>query len=460
MKEDVIPVNWEVNRSIIKVMGVGGGGSNAVNHMFRTGIKDVSFIVCNTDAQALGHSPVPEKLQLGETITKGRGAGCDPEVARKAALESQDKIVQLLSDSTEMIFITAGMGGGTGTGAAPVIAEIAKGMGLLTVGVVTLPFRDEGIDILNRALVGIHELQKHVDSLLIIDSEKLYKVFGDLSVFEAFPKADDVLGTAVKGIAEIVTRHGYINVDFADVKMVMKESGMALMGLGSASGEERAVKAVEEAFASPLLNDVDLSYASNVLVNITSGKEKGLSMSELAQVMRKIEEYTGVVANFKRGVVCDPALGDAINVTIVATGFNLSHLPPVFSDREEETDVYHLEGESYPQPGPKNESNPPLKPAGAFGIGNGDRFFQMQDPLKTNMAAGRPTGSKKNKPALILDSGEKITDLETIPAYVRQQIKIREESPLDAEVSTLKIEERDGKQRLSSDNSYIHQTQD
>ena len=458
MKGDVIPVNWEINRSIIKVMGVGGGGSNAVNHMFRTGIKDVSFIVCNTDAQALQHSPVPEKLQLGETVTRGRGAGCDPEKGRKAALESQEKIVNLLSDATEMIFITAGMGGGTGTGAAPVIAEIAKGMGLLTVGVVTLPFRDEGLDILKRALDGIHEMQKHVDSLLVIDSQKLYKVFGNLSVFEAFPKADDVLSTAVKGIAEIVTRHGYINVDFADVKMVMKDSGMALMGSGSASGAERAIKAVEEAFVSPLLNDVDLSSARNVLVNITSGKEKGLGMSELSQIMKYIEEYTGVVANFKRGVVCDPALGDAINVTIVATGFNLSSLPLIFTDDTEIPEKVTLEENPHAHWEFKSEPLTP-QPSGAFSIGDGSQVFHVQ-PLRSTNVTPKPTTTKKGKPALILDPGEKITDLENIPAYIRQQIKIQEENPLDAAISSLKIEEREGKQRLSTDNAYIHQTQD
>jgi len=350
------------------------------------------------------------------------------------------------------------MGGGTGPGAAPVIAEIAKGMGLLTVGVVTLPFRDEGLDILKRALDGIHEMQKHVDSLLVIDSQKLYKVFGNLSVFEAFPKADDVLSTAVKGIAEIVTRHGYINVDFADVKMVMKDSGMALMGSGSASGAERAIKAVEEAFVSPLLNDVDLSSARNVLVNITSGKEKGLGMSELSQIMKYIEEYTGVVANFKRGVVCDPALGDAINVTIVATGFNLSSLPLIFTDDTEIPEKVTLEENPHAHWEFKSEPLTP-QPSGAFSIGDGSQVFHVQ-PLRSTNVTPKPTTTKKGKPALILDPGEKITDLENIPAYIRQQIKIQEENPLDAAISSLKIEEREGKQRLSTDNAYIHQTQD
>jgi len=445
--EEIIPITWEDNRSIIKVIGVGGGGSNAVNHMFRTGIKDVNFVVCNTDAQALEFSPVTDKLQLGETITKGRGAGCDPEIARKAALESQEKIAKLLSGTTEMVFITAGMGGGTGTGAAPVIAEVAKKMGLLTVGVVTLPFRDEGIDFLKRALDGIHEMQKYVDSLLIIDNQKLYEVFGDLSIFEAFPKADNVLSTAVKGIAEIITRHGFINVDFADVKMVMKESGMALMGSGSASGERRAIQAVEEAFSSPLLNDVDLASARNVLVNITSGKEKGLNMTELAQIMQYIKEHTGGVENFKRGVVCDPAIGDAINVTIVATGLNMSHLPYISIHKEEPMETVILDDTSF-------------KPHEEFHVGNGDRLFYVHSPLLSPAITEKQVAAKKSKPALILEPGEKITDLENIPAYVRQRIKIQEENFLDIESGPMKIQERNGKHHLNSDNAYIHQTQD
>jgi cell division protein FtsZ len=235
MKE-ILPVNWEQENSIIKVVGVGGGGGNAVNQMYRQGIKDVTFAVCNTDTQALNSSPIPLKIQLGSTLTRGLGAGCNPVQGRNAAIESIDTIKEMLGSPTEMVFITAGMGGGTGTGAAPVIAKIAKEMGILTVGVVTLPFRDEGNEFLKRAILGIKELENNVDSLLIIDNQKLYKIYGELSVYEAFPKADSVLNIAVKSIAEIITKPGYINVDFADVKMVMSNSGMAIMGTGTASG--------------------------------------------------------------------------------------------------------------------------------------------------------------------------------------------------------------------------------
>ena len=454
--EEIIPITWEDNKSIIKVIGVGGGGGNAVNHMFRTGIKDVSFIVCNTDAQALEHSPITDKIQLGETITRGRGAGCDPELARKAALESEDKIRQMLGGATEMVFITAGMGGGTGTGAAPVIAEIAKSLGLLTVAVVTLPFRDEGVDFLKRALDGIHELQRHADSLLIIDNEKLYRVFGDLSIFEAFPKADNVLSTAVKGIAEIITLHGFINVDFADIKMVMRDSGMALMGSGSASGEGRAVRAVEEAFSSPLLNDVDLGSARSVLVNITSGKEKGLSMSELSQIMDYIKEYTGGVSSFKRGVVCDPSVGDAIHITIVATGLSMSSLPHISVHKGTPVESVFLDDNPVRVTPPEEDRLSSPRPGGEFGIGGG-RAFYVNDPLQTPLPQSIPV--KRDKPALILDPGDKITELENIPAYVRQRIKIQED-PLEGETGGMKIEERNGQQHLSSDNAYIHQTQD
>jgi len=438
--EELIPITWEENQSIIKVIGVGGGGGNAVNHMFRSGIKDVNFMICNTDAQALHYSPVPEKLQLGEQVTKGRGAGCNPDLARKAAIESEEKIIRLLGVPTEMVFITAGMGKGTGTGAAPVIAEIAKKMGHLTIGVVTLPFRDEGPDSLARALDGIHEMQKHVDSLLIIDNEKLYKVFGELSVFDAFPKADDILGTAVKGIAEIITRHGFINIDFADVKTVMKDSGMALMGSGSASGERRAIRAVEEAFSSPLLNDIDLGSARNVLVNITSGREKGLGMTELAQIMDYIKEFTGDASKFIRGVVCDPAIGDAIHITIVATGLNMSSLP-----------IY-------------SPVDPPMETVvlgdGACKIGNGEHFYYVHDPIRPPQNTAKLSTPQKSKPALILERGEKITDYENIPAYKRQRIRFQEDNPSSVGVNPMKIEERNGKQHLSLGNTYIHQTQD
>lgn len=328
-KELLIPTNWESKKeSIIKVVGVGGGGCNAVTQMYKRGIQDVEFLICNTDLQALLSSEVPNKLQLGTSLTEGLGTGCNPEQGRKAALESVEEIKKKLSSGkTKMVFITAGMGGGTGTGASPVIAEVAKKLGLLTVGVVTLPFRDERTEALARANEGIRELEKHVDSLLIIDNQKIYQIYEGLKFADALPKIDEVLSTAVKGIAEIITKNGYVNIDFADVKMVMQNSGLALMGTGKASGENRAIDAVKEAFFSPLLNNFDLKTAKRVLINITSSNQHGLEVSELQQIMEYIKEYTINADNLKRGVVFDDNIGDALSVTVIAAGFKKSPLP-------------------------------------------------------------------------------------------------------------------------------------
>lgn len=340
---NLVPDSWQVKQTIIKVIGVGGGGCNAVNQMFKDGINDVEFLVCNTDSQSLVDSPVAEKLQLGE----GLGAGCDPEEGRRLAVEKVDEIKRRLNDGTKMVFITAGMGGGTGTGAAPVIAKIAKEMGLLTIAVVTQPFRDEGTEFLRRAYEGIQELSKNVDSLLIIDNQKIYDIYGDLDIWDAFPKADAVLKTAIKGIAEIITGHGYINVDFADVRKVMKDSGMAIMGSGVANGTGRARKAVERAFTSPLIKDYSLKSAKNVLINITSSRENSLKMSEMEQIISYVTEYTGNAFNFKRGVAYDEKMeAGTISVTIVATGI-LVHLtpPPVFKKARDMGDEIDLESE-------------------------------------------------------------------------------------------------------------------
>lgn len=463
MMEEYLPTDWEYGKSIIKVIGVGGGGGNAVNQMYRLGIKDVDFLICNTDNQALRASPIPEKIQLGNDVTRGLGAGCNPEKGRKAAMESIDVIQKSLEGGTEMVFVTAGMGGGTGTGATPVIAKIARDMGLLTVGVVTLPFRDEGSEFLKRALHGIKELEKNVDSLLIIDNQKLYKIFGELSIFEAFPKADSVLSTAVKGIAEIITRPGFINVDFADVRMVMENSGMALMGSGTASGDNRAIRAVEEAFSSPLLNDFDLTSAKNVLVNITSSDTHGLTMAELSQVMDYISEFTGGNAsNFKRGVLCDPDIGSAISVTIVATGFDMNTLPQISTNGGEIIDV-HVLGQDQPE-----KEATPAKPKAEEKI----TIIPVQAPVRNTPVNLPQAGEKaetnfikKEKPTLIIDPGEDITRFENQPAYIRKQLKIKHQDgslPTKEmrDSSTFRLEESNGKQQLLSDNSFIHQNQD
>lgn len=325
---EVIPDDWAPKKnSIIKVIGVGGGGCNAVNYMYNKRIEGCTFIVCNTDKQSLDKSPVPIKIQLGS----GLGAGCNPTEGRIAAQNAQDEIAEKVMDSkTDMLFITAGMGGGTGTGAAPVIAALAKSKGILTVGVVTLPFKNEGNESLSKAIDGIYELQKNVDSLLIINNEKIYTHYGSLLVHDAFPKTDEVLATAVQGITEIINKPGYVNVDFKDVKAMMTGSGMALMGCGTGEGKNRIKDAVDSATSSPLLNDFDIKTAKNVLINITSGyNENGLLMDELAEIDQRLTEQFGEKANrFKRGIVyeTDPEFGDRVNITVIATGFEMKRL--------------------------------------------------------------------------------------------------------------------------------------
>jgi cell division protein FtsZ len=302
MTTDMIKFDLPKNQSsIIKVLGVGGGGSNAVNHMFSQGIEGVDFIVCNTDSQALEMSPVPNKMQLGINLTDGRGAGSIPEVGRNAAIEDLDRIRDILEKKTKMLFITAGMGGGTGTGAAPIIAKASKELGILTVGIVTIPFAFEGRKRRQQAEEGIKDMKKCVDTLLVICNDRLRELYGNLSVSEAFGKADNVLTTAAKGIAEIITLTGNINVDFADVKTVMSNSGVAIMGSGSAEGENRATKAVEEALSSPLLNDNQIRGAKNILLNITSGKEEIL-MDEITEITDYIQQEAGSTAEIIWGL--------------------------------------------------------------------------------------------------------------------------------------------------------------
>tara|TARA_B110000503_G_scaffold138751_1_gene225568 strand:- start:5699 stop:7291 length:1593 start_codon:yes stop_codon:yes gene_type:complete len=309
--------------SIIKVIGVGGGGSNAVNHMYRQGITGVDFIICNTDQQALDLSPIPNKIQLGSTLTEGRGAGSNPEVGKNAAIENVDDLKELLEKNTQMVFITAGMGGGTGTGAAPIIAQTAREMGILTVGIVTIPFGFEGRRRKIQADSGLAELRDNVDTLLIICNDKLREMHGNLKISEAFSKADDILTIAAKGIAEIITVAGYINVDFEDVRTVMKDGGTAIMGSASAEGEGRAVKAVSQALASPLLNDNDITGANYILLNITSGDEE-VAMDEIDEITEYIQNEAGNTADIIWGNGVDESLGNKLSVTIIATGFGKS----------------------------------------------------------------------------------------------------------------------------------------
>lgn len=400
--EELIPSNWAASNNIIKVVGVGGGGGNAVTYMYKEGLKNVDFVICNTDKQALEQSNVPCKLQLGPILTKGLGCGTDSIVGQKAGQESMEEIRKMLKptedDNTEMCFITCGMGGGTGTGAAPVVAAAAKELGLLTVGVVTIPFRDEGPEALRRAVDGIKELKKHVDSLLIIDNQKLYEIYGDLDIFTAFPKADEVLATAVRSITEIICKGSYINADFADVKKVMQNSGMALMGSGIASGSGRGQKAVEIALKSPLLTEYDISTAKSALVNITCSSKSGeaLSMSELSQIMDCIKQYTGGTTTFKRGVVREDEMGDAVSVTIIATGFEMSALPIIGDEIIHKGDIIEV----------KATDNIHIKHGLPL---QGDVYMEL---TRRQRVCGTP--------ALIVQGGEQIAAMEVETAYSRR----------------------------------------
>ena len=338
----------EKENTIIKVIGVGGGGGNAVNHMYREGIHDVSFVLCNTDMQALNDSPVPMKLQLGK---EGLGAGNKPEKARQAAEESINDIKSMLSDGTKMTFITAGMGGGTGTGAAPVIARVSKELDILTVGIVTIPFRFEGKKKINQALDGVDEMAKHVDALLVINNERLRKIYPELTVLDAFGKADDTLSVAAKSIAEIITNHGLINLDFNDVKTVLKDGGVAIMSTGYGEGDGRVKLAIQDALNSPLLNDNDIFNSKKILlsINFSNGSDKenqsagGLMMEEMNEVNDFMEQF-GSDFEIKWGIGLDPDLGNKVKVTILATGFGIrdvdgmdTHIKKVVKEADDKT---------------------------------------------------------------------------------------------------------------------------
>jgi len=311
------------NSSIIKVIGVGGGGCNAVKNMFEEGIEGVNFMVCNTDAQAMQNNPVPIRIQLGVTLTGGRGAGNLPEQGEQAAIENLDDIREMLEGTTKMVFITAGMGGGTGTGAAPVIARLARELDILTIAVVTIPSRSEGKRRFDQALEGVEKLREHVDSMLVISNEKLHKIYGNLPASQAFKKADNIITTAVKGVAEIITLHGNINIDFADVSTVMAGSEVFIMGTGLAEGPNRAMNAVRQALESPLLDSSSIHGTKDILLNIISGTEE-ITMSEIGEIIDYLQDEAGQDATIIWGNGTDPKLGDQISVTIIATGFDIN----------------------------------------------------------------------------------------------------------------------------------------
>ena len=458
--------------AMIKVIGVGGGGSNAVNHMCRKGIKDVDFVVCNTDAQALANSPVTAKVQLGSSLTEGRGAGNKPEVGRQAAIENIEDVKKAIGEKTKMVFITAGMGGGTGTGAGPVIAKACRDLDLLTVAIVTIPFRNEGRRRVQQAIEGIQEMEGHVDSLLIINNEKIREMYGDFKISEAFSRADDVLATAAKGIAEIITVHGYINVDFADVETVMRQSGVALMGSARASGEERAVKAVEEALNSPLLNNNNIKGARNILLNVTSGNEE-ITMDEIGQITDYVQARAGYDADLIWGNGKDETLGDEITVTIIATGFSSSSIPEVLANKKVEK-TYHTLVETpvantapVKNVKPSGSNIPPRAKQESFRFTNENRPDDF-DSLYANVKRNEPGVFFTNEEPIEFKSDfsgfgdDDIEKIENIPAYKRRKIRMKPNGAAEEKkVSRFSLSPDENNEIfLSENNSYLHDNVD
>jgi cell division protein FtsZ len=486
MAEELINFDLPVDRSsIIKVVGVGGGGNNAVNYMFRQGIKDVNFIICNTDAQALESSPVGVKLQLGASLTEGRGAGNKPETGRLAAQESINEVLDMIAPNTKMVFITAGMGGGTGTGAAPVIAKAAKELGILTVAIVTLPFRFEGQQRLQQAIQGINELKENVDSLLIINNEKLREIYGNLKLSQAFSMADNVLAQAAKGIAEIITVHGYINVDFADVQTVMANSGVSIMGSGMAEGEGRALKAIQLALTSPLLNNNDITGAKNILLNITSGEDE-ISMDEVGIITDYVTQSISKDSLVIWGTGIDPTLEDKVNVTIIATGFDANNIPELNVVKKKESSLERIP--LYDNPASTNnnldfrikdrtnsegikqrtiEFDINERPGQQITVNNDDAMTDYQVKVSAAKPA-EPVQNVKKNPLRTKESGYTASDersnidqLENVPAYIRKQVQIDQKPKADTTVSKFSLStDEDNNIRLRSNNSYLYDNVD
>ncbi len=471
--------------TIIKVIGVGGGGGNAVGNMYREGIKGVDFAICNTDIQALENSPIEMCIQLGPHLTEGRGAGSKPEVGKQACLESADDIKAFLDDGTKMVFVTAGMGGGTGTGAAPVVAKAAKEMGILTVAIVTLPFKFEGMRRQRYAIEGLEELKQNVDAYLVISNDRLCKMYGDLGLSDAFAQADAILTTAAKGIAEIITVWGNINVDFEDVNTVMRGSGVAIMGNAVAEGDNRARKAISEAMNSPLLEDNDIRGAQHILLNITSGKSE-VTMTEIGEITEYVQEEAGYGTNLIWGSGHDPSLGEKISVTLIATGFKTNHVTETkivdekiripldeskglteqngFSLGLEEnasTNTFDFEeddvrktieelnnnSEYYASPKVSNEkdeegSDDPK-----------DHYHKMEQARRSYM--------RKNL-TMSLDNPKLINEMENEPAYRRRNVVLDDTKELKAraDLSRFEISPDEDKPLRQSNNSYLHENVD
>ncbi len=445
--------------SIIKVIGVGGGGGNAVNHMYREGIQGVDFFICNTDSQALENSPIPNKIQIGNALTAGRGAGSNPEVGRKAAEENIKDIIESLGVNTQMVFVTAGMGGGTGTGAAPVIAKAAKDMGILTVGIVTTPFNFEGGRRCDAAFHGIEEIRESVYSLLVIYNDRIKDIYGNLPSSKAFGYADNVLTTAAKGIAEIITIAGSINVDFEDVKTAMSNSGVSIMGMGLSEGDDRAMRAVNQALNSPLLDDNKIQGASDLLVNISYGEEEA-TMDEYAQINEFLQNEAGRDATLKCGLCYDEKLGKGITVTVIATGFNRAE-NRYKANFEMNEDVEFDLGAVNVNEQLTAEEEMNRKQTTIFDqLAEGDLGEVVTANRKVEQMKQRMSYLKELNDAAKKENS--VEELENVPAYKRKGVNLVEvthSSETDISRTSL-IEEPEKKPELRTNNSFLHDNVD
>lgn len=482
MSDDLMNFELPVERSsIIKILGIGGGGCNAVNHMYKQGIRDVNFVICNTDSQALAESPVPLKIQIGEALTEGRGAGSLPATGRRSAEENIEDVLEAISGNTRMVFITTGMGGGTGTGATPVIAKACRDAGMLTIAVVTIPFRSEGKIRIKNAIDGIAELKDHVDSLLVINNEKLREIYGDQSVSTAFAKADDVLASAVKGITEIITEAGYINVDFADVETVMKNSGVAVLGKGMAAGENRALEAIREAITSPLLNSNDITGAKSILLNVKSGVgEHELTMDELGEITDYIYDVSSEDALIIRGISNDETLKENISVTVIATGFTPNSIIEPYKTETRTEKVVLDTGSENTGMAVVNMSEPrvievkkrkKLISDEDMDEKQGIIEFDIVDASKEHEREKNSEGTLrkiKHMQNILKKEGlsnktmkDNIDEFEDVPAFVRKNIQIdKSKDKESSEVSKFTLSDNDDEPLLRDDNAYLNDNVD
>ncbi|WP_273447586.1 cell division protein FtsZ [Neolewinella agarilytica] len=483
---------------IIKVIGVGGGGSNAVNHMYSQGIIGVDFAICNTDHQAMEMSPVPTKMQLGPNLTEGRGAGSKPTVGKLACEESIEEVKKYLNNNCRMLFVTAGMGGGTGTGAAPIIAKTAREMGILTVGIVTLPFTFEGRRRANNGMEGLQELKENVDTLIVVSNDKLRQIHGNLNLSEAFSKADNILTTAARGIAEIITVPGYVNVDFEDVNTVMRESGVAIMGTATAEGDDRARQAVDQALHSPLLEDNDIRGARHILLNITSGT-KEVTMDEIFEITEFVQEEAGYGTDLIWGNCYDESLGEGLSVTVIATGFGdkksintasgsdrkVVHLDRDKSGTEQEpqkrVSLEDITGESDPVGYTKDDGNTPTFEFEDIEEAKARlRSRQRDTPSFTNSYIQNEEEARREAQRQEMEARDRerrealrnrtelpklsnpkvVNELENQPAYLRRNISLDNVAPSDQpEMSRWSISDNE-EMPLRRDNRYLHDNVD